>query len=143
MSRQLTSSLYFSTQPTEGGSDGKPNGNTAASGPIGGGDVVIGTKASQEGAPGVRQERRRVGGSGTRNSGNISGGRKLAGAMGLKEFMHRKRVLELYRGILKVREGAVCKANVFIVYCSSQVQQSVAAVVLRGKEIVQVAGNAL
>lgn len=29
--------------------------------------------------------------------------RKLGEAMGLKEFMHRQRVLEVYRGILKVR----------------------------------------
>lgn len=42
----------------------------------------------------------------TNNSGGgsrVRGGRRLAGAMDLKTFMHRQRVLELYRGILKVR----------------------------------------
>lgn len=37
-------------------------------------------------------------------SSSSSGGGKVGGALGLKEFMHRTRVLDLYRGILKVGE---------------------------------------
>lgn len=32
---------------------------------------------------------------------------KVAGALGLKEFMHRTKVLDLYRGILKVRINTI------------------------------------
>lgn len=39
------------------------------------------------------------------SSRTSGGGRKVAGALGLKEFMHRTRVLELYRGILKASTG--------------------------------------
>lgn len=35
---------------------------------------------------------------------------KAGGALGLKEFMHRARVLSLYRGILKVWAGATAPA---------------------------------
>ncbi|CAM9546797.1 unnamed protein product, partial [Ectocarpus sp. 12 AP-2014] len=35
------------------------------------------------------------------SGGGGGGGGKVGGALGLKEFMHRARVLELYRGILK------------------------------------------
>ncbi|CAN0126120.1 unnamed protein product [Ectocarpus fasciculatus] len=37
----------------------------------------------------------------SRSSSSSSGGGKVGGALGLKEFMHRARVLDLYRGILK------------------------------------------
>lgn len=40
--------------------------------------------------------------SGRDDKGDVGRG-KLGGAMGLKQFMHRKRVLDLYRAILKVR----------------------------------------
>ncbi|CAN0557051.1 unnamed protein product, partial [Ectocarpus sp. 8 AP-2014] len=42
--------------------------------------------------------------SGSGGGGGGGGGGKVGGALGLKEFMHRARVLELYRGVLKVGE---------------------------------------
>ncbi|CAM9844495.1 unnamed protein product [Ectocarpus sp. 4 AP-2014] len=39
--------------------------------------------------------------SGSGGGGGGGGGGKVGGTLGLKEFMHRSRVLELYRGILK------------------------------------------
>lgn len=39
------------------------------------------------------------------SSSNLGGGGKVSEALGLKEFMHRTRVLDLYRGILKVGES--------------------------------------
>ena len=46
--------------------------------------------------------RRSGGGGGGSSSGGSKGGVKMGGALGLKEFMHRTRVLNLYRGIMKV-----------------------------------------
>lgn len=138
-SRRLASSS--STHLTEAGPDRKPDSNTAAAGPAGG-SVAMGAEGSQE-APPVLWQRARVGGAGTRGNVNSSGGRKLAGAMGLKEFMHRQRVLELYRGILKVQE-VVCKMVCFPLYTAAVMYDSLLLIVLmRSRETVQGAGSVM
>lgn len=55
---------------------------------------AVGVPSQSVGAPSRRE-------SGGNDKGDGGEG-KLGGAMGLKQFMHRKRVLDLYRGILKV-----------------------------------------
>lgn len=51
------------------------------------------------------------------SSSNVGGGGKVGGALGLKEFMHRTRVLDLYRGILKVGEST--RRRGFSLFCVS------------------------
>ena len=41
------------------------------------------------------------------STSSSKGSAKMGGALGLKEFMHRTRVLDLYRGILKVGGGNI------------------------------------
>lgn len=70
-----------------------------------------GRPADVEGEVVLESEPKRRSSGNTASSSSSTGGGKAAGALGLKEFMHRTRVLELYRGILQVGLPGPCPEN--------------------------------